>query len=502
MVTTGRLAALAAFFALALLVPSAYGIPTDPDDPDQQPRCMHEFNVPRFSLSPSQVPLGQSTTLSWRINVPSDCRHQLSFTVNNQAIGLEGSRRITPQANEKYVLRVRGPGGLPREIDSATLTVDLPDEVTIDRNDQQALFKQAVGTAGTTVRLASYVRLDLTGSENISVAGGVDLLGGRSPSLLGPLLYTTERPKRFLLITGDDVRISGLRVRGPDMGVAGDDGAATGIYMVSRNDIEIDHNEIAGWKNAGVGVNDDNGNRIDHENFETVRIHDNYIHHNQRTGGWGYGVVIGDGAYALIERNTFDYNRHAIATDGSDGSGYHAYENLVLPNGGKHRKFLWKWFYTHQFDVHGQENCGWKSIFSDSIWNCGTAGYDVHIRRNSFLYTSDHAFHLRGTPQRKPHGAFVYDNVFKHDDIDDAITQNESGMTQGNNRLDTDGLAQLGRCDFDGDGLDDKFMATGRTWWYQSRISQWNYYGTSNLMLSQVRLADVNGDGRCDVNPR
>jgi Right handed beta helix region len=503
MFTTGRLAALTAFFALALLVPGAHAIPTDPDDTENLPPCLHKFSVPSFGVTAARVDLGETTTLAWRIAVPAECRNQLSFTLNGQFIGLEGSRRLTPMANTTYTLQVRGPGGLPRTIDTATIRVVLPDDVTIDRNDQQPLFEQAVGTAGTTVRVANGVQLDLSRYENISVAAGVTLLGGRTARSAGPRLYTTTRPKRLLIVTGDDVRISGLRIHGPDMGVAdGDGGPATGLYVSSRNDVEIDHNEIAGWKNAAVGVNDEN-NRISYVlNPDTVRIHDNFIHHNQRTGGFGYGVVIGDGAYALIDRNVFDYNRHAIASDGSDDSGYRAYENLVLENGGKHRKILWKWYYTHQFDVHGQESCGVFSLFSDSLYNCGRAGHDVEIRRNSFLYTKDNAFKLRGTPQLKPHGAFVYDNVFKHDDIDDAITQNESGMTQANNRLDTDGLAQLGRCDFDGDGLDDKFLATGRNWWYQSRISQWNYYGTSNLMLSQVRLADVNGDGRCDVNPR
>jgi hypothetical protein len=501
MVRTGRLAALTAL-AFALLVASAHAIPTDPDDTENLPPCLHKFSVPSFGLSPSRVDLGESTTLAWRIVVPVECRNQLSFTLNGKFIGLQESRRFTPQASTNYTLQVRGPGQLPRTIDTATLTVDLPDEVTIDRSDQEPLFAQAVGTAGTTVRVASGVQLDLSAYENIAVAGGVDVLGGRSPRSSGPLLYTTTRPKRLLVVSGDDVRIAGLRIHGPDMGVADEDGGpATGIYIVSRNNVEIDHNEIAGWKNAGVGVNDDN-DRISYVlNPETVRIHDNFIHHNQRTGGWGYGVVIGDGAYALIDRNVFDYNRHAIATDGSDDSGYRAYENLVLENGGKHRKVLWKWYYTHQFDVHGQENCGVWSIFSDSLWNCGTAGHDVEVRRNSFLYTKDNAFKLRGTPQLKPYGAFVYDNVFAHSKLGDAVHQNESGMITQGNRLGIDGSDRLGSCDFDNDGLADKFMATGQTWWYASRTGQWNYYGTSKLLLSQVRLADVNGDGRCDVNP-
>lgn len=43
-----------------------------------------------------------------------------------------------------------------------------------------------------------------------------------------------------------------------------------------------------------------------------------------------------DGAYVLIERNVFDWNRHSIAGDGKMGTGYLAYRNLILTNGGVH----------------------------------------------------------------------------------------------------------------------------------------------------------------------
>ena len=46
----------------------------------------------------------------------------------------------------------------------------------------------------------------------------------------------------------------------------------------------------------------------------TVRIHHNFIHHNQQDGTDGYGVAVVNRAYALIEKNVFDYNRHAIAS--------------------------------------------------------------------------------------------------------------------------------------------------------------------------------------------
>jgi hypothetical protein len=99
----------------------------------------------------------------------------------------------------------------------------------------------------------------------------------------------------------------------------------------------------------------------------TVRIHDNYIHHNQHDGGHGYGVNVSYGAYALIEKNVFDFNRHAITSDGSNGSGYLAYRNLVLENGGWQD---WGYFHTHMFDMHGQDDC----------WDAGTRDHGLQQR--------------------------------------------------------------------------------------------------------------------------
>jgi hypothetical protein len=500
MVTIGRLAAIAALL-LAQGASSAHAIPTDPEDTESLPACLRNTGVSSYGATPLTVSLGDSSTLAWRATVPDGCAN-LTLYLNGQAVGRQGSLVVTPMANTTYTLEARWPGQLPRTVATLTIMVDLPEQVTIDDDDQQPLFHQAVGTEGTTVRVENGVQLDLSRYRNISVVEGVTLVGGRTARSAGPRLYTATRPERLLRVQGDNVRITGLRIQGPDMGVAdGDGGPATGIYISSRNNVEIDHNEISGWKNAAVGVNDD-GDRISYvTNPETVRIHDNFIHHNQRKGSFGYGVVIGNGAYALIERNVFDYNRHAIAADGSDDSGYRAYENLVLKNGGLHRKVLGKWFHTHQFDMHGQDSCGVGSLFSDSLYNCGTAGHDVEIRRNSFLYTKKAAFKLRGTPQLKPNGAFVISNVFAHADLGDAVQQTESGLLLADNRVGVDGSNRYGSCDLDGDGTTDHFMATGQTWWYSSQgTGHWVYLNTSRLLLSQVTLGDVNGDNRCDVS--
>lgn len=216
---------------------------------------------------------------------------------------------------------------------------------------------------------------------------------------------------------------------------------------------------------------------------------------DERDQGWEYrkDSVI---RQRCGERNVFDYNRHAIAGDGSDWSGYRAYRNLVLQHGGKHKnKYTHIWGHTHQFDMHGQ-SCQAQ---------CGTAGHSIDIALNSFLYTAGKAIKIRGVPQR---GAYVTRNVFAHDAPWDAVDQTTIRSTfpfykrvyLDNNRFGINGAEQYGVCDFDGDGTSDRFMATGETWWYASRgTGPWVYLNTSQKLLSEVTLGLFDGDNRCDV---
>src|SRR5262249_15828503 len=150
--------------------------------------------------------------------------------------------------------------------------------------------------------------------------------------------------------------------------------------------------------------------------------------------------------------------------------GYVAEDNLVLPHGGLHRDIpLYGWVHTHQFDMHAQDNCGVADLWSDSLWNCGTAGLSAYIRRNTFLYVVKTAIKLRGLPQIGPYGVLVEANVCGEPDPGSAVQQNESGLyLADDNVFGYDGSARLGWCDFDGDGASDAFMATGQTWWFSS----------------------------------
>ena len=54
--------------------------------------------------------------------------------------------------------------------------------------------------------------------------------------------------------------------------------------------------------------------------------------------------------------------------------------------------------------------------------------------------------------------------------------------------------------DFDGDGKDDLFMATGSGWYYSpAGNAEWRFLSAKTETLGSVLLGDFDGDGRTDV---
>lgn len=489
-----------------LLTSPAHALPKDP--PEQTVDCLGDLQG-SISTKDQSVNLWETSILSWNVNVPRGCTG-VKLYVDGVVVSPIGSRSIQPIANTVYRLQAVFRNGR-REVGLASIKVVLPENLTISANYLAPQLVQALEEGKVkSIFIENHVELDLSGYEGIAIGAGVTLAGGRTVREPGPRLYTTTRPRMLFDITGDNVRITGVRIEGADMGVAEGDTEGVGIFVqptVDIHNVEIDHNELSGWSWAAVQVWD-GSEKIDYvTNSSAVRIHDNFIHHNQHINGDGYGVAVGYGAYALIERNVFDYNRHAISgEDGREGSGYLAYRNLVLENGGLQDKYLGFWTHTHQFDMHARNDCfPWH-------YNCGPAGEYMDIRYNSFFYTEEKAFKLRGTPAI---GADVIDNVFAHaalfttvvqlgggatQVIPGALAQNESGLHASNNLVGVNGMNELGSCDFDGDGLNDLFLATGQTWWYSSGGDQpWVYLNTSKKRRAEVTLGFFDGDNRCDV---
>ena len=502
--------------------------------------CLPQPQVLSFTAAAATVAFGASTTLSWTAQVPSGCNYIL--VLDGHIVGLQGSVFVTPIADTSYKLTLAwGPSRTLWTSANTTVAVTLPEDpaeptrkkVTITAPPSLPLFLQALRTDDTSVVIDNAVELDLSGLDGIPIHQGVRLIGGRTavpgkPYQPGPRLYTTTRPSRLLVIQGSNVRISGLRIQGrlrldPPEIASDDHDSSIGISIspTSRglSPIEIDHNEIFGWSAAAVEVL---GN-IDQPPVqmwfyptpslitygadpEPADIHDNYIHHNLHEGKMGYGVVVGgNGSHALIERNVFDWNRHAISGDGSNSSGYRAYRNFVLAGGG-YDSWIWGipgipgfWHFTHQFDMHGQKSyC--LTGFADR--DCGTAGHDIDIRYNAFLYTAGTAIKIRGTPQFQPYGAVIASNVFAHDSVHDAVDWTENGVWLANDNRAGVTSDATDSCDFDGDGIPDRFLTTGQTWWFSSAKGQgpWVYLNSSTLKLKDVKLGYFDDDNLCDVS--
>lgn len=413
--------------------------------------------------------------------------------------------------------------------------------------DPIGTLKSALATPNMTVYLAPGVDLNLSNESSIPIAQGVQMIGGqpcsvpiggrgagnappttggsgvpgqwtpicggRTPSYPGPRLYTTTHGSPLFSLScakgypgGDGgVRLTGFRLQGPDWAedVDGNDRLEIGVLIDSCTGVEISNMELSGW--AGAAVRILNMER-EQTGPEAVRLHDNFIHHNQHLHGWGYGVDVSYGGWAFIEHNVFDFNRHAI-THGMIGSGfqhqggYTAIENLVLKGGGLNDTcdgpICVRPHTVQQFDVHGDGNC---PSFISSLWNCGQSGKQYQVLRNAFQFTAARAFDLRGTPLV---GAFINNNVFAHRSVSDAVGTEPwgiGGLYVGANTSNVDTFGKYGVCDFNRDGQDDLFLATGTTWWYMSRAKQhWVYLNSMPEMRDQLAFGDFEGTGHCDV---
>ena len=519
----------AVVLALGLGGGPAVAIPTDPANNP----CMSGSSA-SLTLTASSIKLGESVGLDWGLQRPNGCPMIPSLYFRD-VLGVDHpvdihATAVTPPATGTYLLRVLS-NAFTYDVGSASITVVLPTvnghpmaAVTGGGGDQAALFAQGAGTAGAVVAVRGDVDLDLSDEGSVPVAGGVQIIGERDAAHpAGPRLFTTSLPRPLLEVSGDNVRITGIRFDGmessdpcDEAGLA-DDSDAIGVR--SWQHIEIDHDEFYHWTGSGVAVRDPAG-RIGRDNRDTVLVHDDYLHDNQHPTycglnpfgsghGGGYGVSVGQGAYVTVQHDVFSDNRHAIEANGEDGDGYYALGNLFLrPGIDDEKDFITN--YNHFIDVHGQGTCG-----NGEHFNCGTAGEYFQVVDNTVVSMlpdpgAAAGIQLRGTPSSAtPVAAFggggmwVSGNVFAQA-RDTALTQTESGLVDaGDNQYsapvaDFYSRSGLPQCDFDGDGRPDAFRPSAATWWYYS--SRWGHW----LDLPGARpgttvLGDVNGDGLCDV---
>lgn len=384
-----------------------------------------------------------------------------------------------------------------------------------------------VSTAGpgAVVRLGR--SLNVTGQPSLFLGPGVTIRGDRRGPLFGAELSRDFDGSNILSdmfdVEGDDVRITGLRLRGPSRSTDTDQANSTGVFVNPAFDANsqfvreflrtiVDHNDISNFTYGGVRVFDsldrtdqcDPNSKNDPQtrpfNAKVVR---NFIHHNEKQGE-GYGVEAEQGGYSFVEGNTFVSNRHAIAGDGRAKSGYKASSNLVLPYGALQHGFLDVPFHTQDFDMHGVGPNGFTGIEGDYVGIFG----------NTFLGTNRPNFELRG-------GICNYvdfkDNVSLQSE-DDAVQLSTGFLSclhcwggailalfnifpvppqfEHSNPTDRQGAFGLG----DFDGADHLFLATGAGWYYSTAgKAEWRFLSTKMETIEHLLFGDFDGDGRTDV---
>jgi hypothetical protein len=389
--------------------------------------------------------------------------------------------------------------------------------------------------------------IDVSANPTLVLPAGVTLRGTRRGTLFGSELHALYTSSQSMLeIRGDYVRITGLRLHGYTRSTddiqnttqaiyVGSPGPATGpLFSVGTTTqfvAIIDHTDISDWEGAAVNVNGPyhlNQNvsfcsfiyqgvqytqscsdeiafpptgqfvRVadDSATLSNLRVEHNFLHHNERNNG-GYGVVTSNGGRVSINGNTCLLNRHCIASDGEPHNEYRAATNLVLSTVPHYGLTV-----NQDFDMHGT-NGGYGDA----------AGYYVDIVGNTFLGTDHSNYWLRGGPivptdfhnnislQDSGLNPLGQGAVVRHtctptivcaDQIDINIFGDQFDAPNPTNRL--------GVGDFDADGVQDTFLATGAAWYYApGGQREWRLLSAQTQTIDQVLLGDFDGDRRTDV---
>lgn len=264
--------------------------------------------------------------------------------------------------------------------------------------------------AGQVVFIPGETEIDMTARIYVEqlvleVPEGVTLAGDRGNNGSKGAILTSDALKTPVMIrpTGPGVRITGLRIRGPNskryldhhrraFGRGGE--GRKYYYKFPTSDgikaehprLEVDNCEISGFAHGGIYLAKGEGHHIHH----------NFIHHCQYNG-LGYGVCHNT-ASSLIEYNLFNWNRHSIAGSGRPGSGYVARHNVELGTS-----------LSHCFDMHGGR---------DRKDGTDIAGTSIEIYNNTFRAPQPPVV-IRGVPEEK---CDVHHNWFvKHGKASQAV---------------------------------------------------------------------------------
>jgi len=369
---------------------------------------------------------------------------------------------------------------------------------------------------GTVIQIYPGTDIDLSGLHALQIPSGVTIRGSRRGTLLGPLLHQDKVPSGssgsiFEVATGDtNVRITGLRLQGISDSTAENQPGSYGVLVdpLTVGTI-VDHNDLSSFTLAAVNVT---GTQIEKEDTTCEasessdplgRAYDafiarNFFHHNEMQNR-GYGVGVAQGAFPLVYGNMFYLNRHAIAADGWTESGYRAWYNLVLEDSPEQYKDGVPWGHTHDFDMHGTNPGGFG----------GRGGDYVQIDGNTFLGTNRSNFEIRALPCNPAdfNGNVSLESTGSAVSVRPAEYE-LSGPSDPGDYVETNGnyfnspnpTNSLGVGDFDGDGVQDLFLATGSAWYYAPQgAADWRFLSAKTNTIGTLIFGDFDGDGRTDV---
>ncbi len=314
--------------------------------------------------------------------------------------------------------------------------VDLVTQGDYEVTDLNSLLEAlASAQAGEVVFIPDETEIDLTARIYVEklvleVPAGVTLAGNRGQDGSRGALLTSDALDTPVMIRalGPNVRVTGLRIRGPntkryldhhyrsftrdDSGEGyryhdGQDPRGGHSYyyqfptqrgiQTTHDALRVDNCDLSGFGHSAVSL----AGGVDHV------VHHNFIHHNQYAG-LGYGVVLAE-AFAVIEHNHFDWNRHSIAGTGAAGSGYIARHNVELGTS-----------LSHCFDMHGGR---------DRKDGTDIAGRAIEIHNNTFR-APEIPVVIRGVPQE---ACRVHLNWFpRHQNAAEAVRA-EAGTIVENN---------------------------------------------------------------------
>lgn len=283
------------------------------------------------------------------------------------------------------------------------------------------LYALEEAEAGQVVFIPGHLSIDLTARIYIDklvidVPEGVTLASDRGYNGSEGALFTSDALDTPMVIraTGPNVRITGIRLRGPNpkqyldhhQRAFGENGLGRFYYnqfpqsrgiVTFFSHLEVDNCEVSAFSHAGIWLRRGNEHHIHH----------NYIHHCQ-FNGLGYGIAH-DVAFSLIEYNVFNHNRHSIAGTGRLESGYTARNNIEAG-----------YSLSHCFDMHGGIN---RDDGTD------IAGTYIKIYNNTF-WVSRRVIAIRGIPEES---SLISRNWFPmHNDIQSAAGFRENVTAENN----------------------------------------------------------------------